>query len=95
MYHETYSEYQADCAKCHKEVLNVIEHADIKEWDRYACVCSKCKVILCGKCAGDSDKPKCPDCGNDLLTFEDCSVYDFIAVVENDCQPFKGDEMNV
>jgi len=88
MYHETYSEYQADCVRCHKQVLEVIEHADIKNWDDGACVCSSCRKVFCGECSGDDEKPKCPECGKEMMDFYGMNVYDLIGVIEHNYQPF-------
>jgi len=87
---ETYYEYQADCSKCHKTVLEVIESADIEHWDERCGVCPKCKKLFCGKCVVEKgDKIFCPDCGGELLEFFDCGVYDLISILEHDCQPFE------
>lgn len=91
MYSETYSEYQADCSRCHKEVFEVIEYMDIENWDEECGVCPKCKKLFCGKCVKydvKTDKTYCPECGGVLINFWRCDVYDLISVIEHNFQPF-------
>ena len=88
---ETYQECFAYCDKCKVMVLEVIEYANIENWDDYCGVCSKCQKLFCKNCVVErKDKIYCPECGRELMEFYGCSVYDLMAILEHDCQPFKG-----
>jgi DNA-directed RNA polymerase subunit RPC12/RpoP len=89
MYSETYSEYRANCAKCGKEVLEVIEYMDSEQWDEESGVCPKCKILLCGKCVKWTSKAglRCPYCFGELMDFD--FVYDLIGIIEHNYQPFE------
>ena len=90
LFSETYSEYNANCDKCHKEVLEVIEYMDVKEWDDGCGVCSKCRKVFCKRCVVEKgDKIYCPECDSELMEFWGASVYDLINVLSHDCQPFE------
>jgi len=92
---EEYVEYNASCDKCGKDVLEVIEYMDIEEWDSECGVCPKCKKLFCHECViEDKGKFCCPECKGEVLEFWDCSVYDLIAILEHDCQPFEKKEID-
>ena len=90
LYSESYHEYHADCSKCHSEILEIIEYADIKNFDDKSGVCSRCRKLFCGNCVIEKDDGAiyCPECENKLIEFWGCSPYDLIGILMHDCQLF-------